>query len=115
MFFVRRQLLRTRGVGTSNTWDLAHAIELRGFRLAARGRTHRFRSSTGEERLFQGNDKDVELSSPGSRQMAAQLRVAGIAVEIDPQPDPNGRFASLHDPEGNPIQLWQPAKPAAPR
>jgi predicted enzyme related to lactoylglutathione lyase len=39
--------------------------------------------------------------------MAAQLRAAGIAVEIDPQTYPNGRFASLHDPEGNPIQLWQ--------
>lgn len=22
---------------------------------------------------------------------------------------PNGRFADLRDPEGNPIQLWQPA------
>jgi glyoxylase I family protein len=40
--------------------------------------------------------------------MATQLRAAGIAVEIDPQSYPNGRFASLHDPEGNPIQLWQP-------
>jgi glyoxylase I family protein len=47
--------------------------------------------------------------------MAAQLRAAGIAVEIDPQSYPNGRFASLHDPEGNPIQLWQPAKPDARR
>ncbi len=41
--------------------------------------------------------------------MAAQLRSAGIAVEIDPQPYPNGRFARLHDPEGNPIELWEPA------
>jgi hypothetical protein len=50
--------------------DLAHAIELRGFRLAARFRTHRFRSSTGDKRLFHGNRQglDVELSSPGSRQ-----------------------------------------------
>jgi catechol 2,3-dioxygenase-like lactoylglutathione lyase family enzyme len=40
--------------------------------------------------------------------MAAQLRAAGVAVEIDPETYPNGRFASLHDPEGNPIQLWQP-------
>jgi glyoxylase I family protein len=43
--------------------------------------------------------------------MAAQLQAAGIAVTIHPQPDPNGRFARLHDPEGNPIELWQPAKP----
>jgi len=46
--------------------------------------------------------------------MAAQLEAAGIAVKIYPQ-DPTGRFARLHDPEGNPIELWQPAKPTAPR
>jgi predicted enzyme related to lactoylglutathione lyase len=41
--------------------------------------------------------------------MAAQLRAAGIEVAIDSQTYPNGRFASLKGPEGNPIQLWQPA------
>ena len=41
--------------------------------------------------------------------MAAQLSSAGIEVKIDPQSYPNGRFAHLHDPEGNPIELWQPA------
>src|ERR1700761_196701 len=40
--------------------------------------------------------------------MAAQLQASGIAVDIDKTTYPNGRFASLHDPEGNPIQLWQP-------
>jgi glyoxylase I family protein len=40
--------------------------------------------------------------------MAAQLQAAGIAVKIDPQSYPNGRFARLYDPEGNPIELWQP-------
>jgi predicted enzyme related to lactoylglutathione lyase len=40
--------------------------------------------------------------------MAAQLRAAGIPVEIDSQKYPNGRFARLHDPEGNPIELWEP-------
>jgi len=45
--------------------------------------------------------------------MAAQLRAAGIEVKIDPQSYPNGRFARLHDPEGNPIELWQPAGPGA--
>ena len=38
-----------------------------------------------------------------------QLRASGIEVEVDPETYPNGRFASLHDPEGNAIQLWQPA------
>jgi predicted enzyme related to lactoylglutathione lyase len=41
--------------------------------------------------------------------MVAQLRAAGIAVEVDAEKYPNGRFARLQDPEGNPIQLWQPA------
>lgn len=40
--------------------------------------------------------------------MVAQLRGAGVAVAVDPAVYPNGRFAQLRDPEGNPIQLWQP-------
>jgi glyoxylase I family protein len=27
---------------------------------------------------------------------------------VDPEVYPNGRFGRLTDPEGNPIQLWQP-------
>jgi glyoxylase I family protein len=40
--------------------------------------------------------------------MVAQLRAAGISVEVDQQPYPNGRFARLCDPEGNPLELWGP-------
>lgn len=40
--------------------------------------------------------------------MVDQLRAGGIDVEVDPDSYPNGRFAALKDPEGNPIQLWQP-------
>ena len=40
--------------------------------------------------------------------MVAQLLAAGVSVEVDPQPYPNGRFARLYDPEGNPIELWEP-------
>jgi transposase len=37
---------------------------------------------------------------------------ANVHVELmDPQPYPNGRFARVHDPEGNPIELWQPKVP----
>jgi len=43
--------------------------------------------------------------------MVAQLERAGIEVEVDPQEYPNGRFAQLHDPEGNPFQLWEPKIP----
>jgi catechol 2,3-dioxygenase-like lactoylglutathione lyase family enzyme len=41
--------------------------------------------------------------------MVRQLRDAGVDVEVDPEPYPNGRFAQLHDPEGNAVQLWDPA------
>lgn len=41
--------------------------------------------------------------------MVAQLRDAGIEVALDAQAYPNGRFARLHDPDGNPIELWEPA------
>ncbi len=37
-----------------------------------------------------------------------ELRQEGIVVDVDPEIYPNGRFARLADPEGNPIQLWQP-------
>lgn len=43
--------------------------------------------------------------------MVAQLREAGIEVKVDPETHPNGRFARLADPEGNPIQLWQEMTP----
>ncbi len=40
--------------------------------------------------------------------MVQQLRSAMIDVSVDPDIYPNGRFARLHDPEGNPIELWEP-------
>lgn len=40
--------------------------------------------------------------------LVAELRAAGIEVTVDPETYPNGRFASLKDPEGNPLQLWEP-------
>ncbi len=45
--------------------------------------------------------------------IVAQLTARGLAVSVDPTTYPNGRFAQLHDPEGNAIQLWQPASPDA--
>jgi glyoxylase I family protein len=40
--------------------------------------------------------------------MVEQLRGAKIDVSVDQESYPNGRFARLHDPEGNPIELWEP-------
>jgi glyoxylase I family protein len=44
--------------------------------------------------------------------MVAQLQKSNIEVKVDPEKYPYGRFARLHDPEGNPIELWEPASPA---
>ncbi len=51
---------------------------------------------------FRVNDLDA---------MAAQLEAAGIKVERDLEEYPNGRFARIYDPEGNPIELWEPENP----
>ena len=44
--------------------------------------------------------------------MIAQLRADGVTVETRPEwNDPQvGRFARIHDPEDNPIELWEPPK-----
>ncbi|HEX4242136.1 MAG TPA: VOC family protein [Steroidobacteraceae bacterium] len=41
--------------------------------------------------------------------MVAQLKASNIPVKVDAETYPNGRFARLHDPEGNPVELWEPA------
>jgi predicted enzyme related to lactoylglutathione lyase len=40
--------------------------------------------------------------------MITQLRAEGTEVTLDPEIYPNDRFARLNDPEGNPIELWEP-------
>jgi glyoxylase I family protein len=43
--------------------------------------------------------------------MMAKLKADGIAVETRTEWDSEvGRFCRIHDPEGNPIELWEPAK-----
>lgn len=51
----------------------------------------------------------INFRVPDLDAMVAQLRAAGIEVEVDPEAYDYGRFAQLHDPEGNAIQLWEPA------
>jgi catechol 2,3-dioxygenase-like lactoylglutathione lyase family enzyme len=43
--------------------------------------------------------------------LLASLRAAGIEVEREEAMDGVGRFARVHDPEGNPVELWE--QPAA--
>jgi predicted enzyme related to lactoylglutathione lyase len=42
--------------------------------------------------------------------MLDQLRAAGVRIVDQRHEDENGRFAWAVDPEGNRIELWQPAK-----
>lgn len=46
--------------------------------------------------------------------MIAALQAAGIAIETRAEWDSAvGRFARIHDPEGNPVELWEPSSQAS--
>ena len=43
--------------------------------------------------------------------LIAELKASGIAVETRAEWNSEvGRFARIHDPEGNPVELWEPTK-----
>ncbi len=53
----------------------------------------------------------LNLRVEGLAAMIAALRAAGIAVETRADWDGDGsygHFARVHDPEGNPVELWEP-------
>ena len=51
----------------------------------------------------------LNLRVEGLSDLITALQAAGIAVETRPEWDGDyGTFARIHDPEGNPIELWQP-------
>ncbi len=54
------------------------------------------------EKQFMLNFRVADLDA-----MVAQLEAKGVAVKRAPD-EPNGRFAWLTDPEGTPIELWEP-------
>lgn len=52
----------------------------------------------------------LNLRVSGLDLLLEELEAAGIAILRNPEwdtPD-TGRFARIHDPEGNPIELWEP-------
>ncbi|GAA1880875.1 VOC family protein [Lapillicoccus jejuensis] len=53
----------------------------------------------------------LNLRVEGLDALVASLTAAGVDVVTDPAWDgPEvGRFARIHDPEGNPVELWEPA------
>jgi glyoxylase I family protein len=60
-----------------------------------------------ETKYFQGSWM-INFRVKNLDAMMAQLQAGGIHVEVDAEVYPNGRFATLHDPEENPNQLWEP-------
>ena len=53
----------------------------------------------------------LNLRVTGLDELAASLEQAGVAVERRPEWETEyGRFARIHDPEGLPIELWEPPK-----
>ncbi len=58
-----------------------------------------------EDRDFMLNFRVDDLDA-----LSARLTATGIDVVTNPDWDMPGvgRFARIHDPEGNPIELWQP-------
>jgi len=52
----------------------------------------------------------INLRVSGITDMIRDLAAAGVAVETRPEWDSPeaGRFARIHDPEGNAIELWEP-------
>ncbi|KQV76994.1 glyoxalase [Aeromicrobium sp. Root344] len=61
---------------------------------------------------YWGANKQVMLNFRVSDldELLQTLRTAGVDVTTRPDWDSpeTGRFARVHDPEGNPIELWQP-------
>ena len=41
--------------------------------------------------------------------MLGQLRQGGVEISREETMEGIGRFARIHDPEGNPVELWEPA------
>ena len=52
----------------------------------------------------------LNLRVSGIDDLLSALRDSGIAVEMKAEWDSpeTGKFARIHDPEGNPIELWEP-------
>jgi predicted enzyme related to lactoylglutathione lyase len=50
----------------------------------------------------------INLRVDGLDELVERLREAGIDVPKVESHEGVGRFARIHDPEGNPIELWEP-------
>ena len=63
-----------------------------------------------DQQSFMVNFRVADLEA-----MIEQLRAAGVVCDGDILDEEGvGRFFRVHDPEGNPIELWQPAEVTEP-
>jgi len=101
---------RSRDTDTLAKWYETH-LGVPGFWTQEAGLTvfAPFKADTDyfpADRRFMLNFRVDDLTA-----LIAQLQAAGIAVETRPDewdtPE-TGRFARIADPEGNPIELWEP-------
>lgn len=61
-----------------------------------------------DEKKFMLNFRVDDLDA-----LISQLADAGIDAETRPEWNSEiGKFARIHDPEGNPVELWEPSGPA---
>lgn len=56
------------------------------------------------DRQFMVNFRVSDLDA-----MVSQLEAAGITISNRESMEGVGQFVRIHDPEGNPVELWQPA------
>lgn len=56
------------------------------------------------DRSFMLNFRVADLDA-----MIEQLKSANIEISHESEMEGIGRFCRIHDPEGNPIELWEPA------
>src|SRR5229473_4550028 len=109
---------RPSGAGpvvSGTPWGLARAVELRGIAVAAGGRADRVQPLPRGERLLRGFQAglDGQLSRRGPRCDDVAAPGSGYRDRRRRAAVPERPLCPPADPEGNPIELWQPAGPGA--
>lgn len=96
------------------SWGQARGLEWPSADVAPAGRqaTTVFALFQAREPLPEGvRTGRINLRVADIEALVTRLRAAGLEVEGPGEPSDFGRFAWVHDPEGNKIELWEP--PAA--
>ena len=95
---------------TNSTWRHPDGDRLRPAPLVAGRRTDDLSALSDQYAVLRPPDSGMDDQFPRRR----SRRHGGAAArrrdrsDRDLQSYPNGRFARVHDPEGNPVELWEP-------